>query len=298
MALELIVEAGDVDRIDPLVTAHVAPDRLAAEVGQGVLGRGPGGEVEGGACLLVDLDVRDRQGRVVAQYDPGRQQLSFVVPGTLAAGERRQYRVQPAPPDAPPSASAMFPVTLREKLDRLVIAVGGEPFATYNVAGARRPYFWPVIGPSGASVVRGQGTADHPHHTGMGLSYGGHSEGGSSNIWSDWDEPPYGPGGRMLHRGFRKVASGPVYAEIVEDLTYVNAFGDPIVDETRTIRCWWASRDARFLDLWFLVREVVDTGPKPFLFMIRLPDPFDIPNTGRVTNAIGHPVPHPERRRQ
>lgn len=294
MALELIVEAGDVERIEPFVTAPVAAGQLVSEVGPGVLGRGPGGEEEGGACLLADLDGAGADGRAVAQYDAGRQHLSFVVPGAMRAGDRRRFAVLRESPGVRPTASAPFPVACREKLDRLVIGVGGEPFATYNLAGARRPYFWPVLGPSGASVVRGQGTVDHPHHTGMGLSYGGHSEGGSSNIWSDWDEPPYGPGGRMLHRGCRKVTGGPVYAEIVEDLTYVNAFGDPIVDETRIIRCWWASQHARFLDFWFLVREAVDTGPQPFLFMIRLPDSFDIPKTGRVTNAIGHPVPHPE----
>lgn len=298
MALELIVEVGEVERIDSLVTARVAPDQLAAEVGQGVLGRGPGGEEEGGACLLTDLDGAGGAGSVVAQYDARRQELSFVVPGAVAARERRRFSLTPSEPGQRPAALAPFPVACREKLDRVVFRAGDEPFATYNVAGARRPYFWPVLGPSGASVVRGQGTVDHPHHTGMGLSYGGHSEGGSSNIWSDWDESPYGPGGRMLHRGFRTVASGAVYAEIVEDLTYVNAFGDPIVDETRTIRCWWASRGARFLDFEFTVREAIDTGPRPFLFMIRLPDSFDVPRTGRVTNAIGHPVPHPERRRQ
>lgn len=129
----------------------------------------------------------------------------------------------------------------------------------------------------------------------MGLNYGGHSEGGSSNIWSDWDEPPYGPGGRMLHRGFRRVASGPVYGEVVQDLTYCNAYGDPIVDEVRTIRCWWASPQARYLDFSFQILSARDSGPQPFLFMIRLPSFLDIPTTGRVTNAAGHPVPPEDR---
>ncbi|MGH2367752.1 MAG: DUF6807 family protein, partial [Chloroflexota bacterium] len=183
-----------------------------------------------------------------------------------------------------------------QKLDRIIFRVAGEPFATYNVLGGRRPYFWPVLGPSGASVIRGQGTGEHPHHTGMGLNYGGHSEGGSTNIWSDWDEPPYGPGGRMLHRGFRRLAAGPVYGEVVQDLTYVNAYGEPIVDEVRTIRCWWATPDARYFDFSFHILSACDRGPQPFLFMMRLPGFFDIPDTGRVTNAIGRPVPMPDRR--
>jgi hypothetical protein len=196
---------------------------------------------------------------------------------------------------AAPYPAAPHPVAVIQKLDRVIFRVAGEAFATYNVLGGRRPYFWPVLGPSGASVIRGQGTSEHPHHTGMGLNYGGHSEGGSTNIWSDWDEPPYGPGGRMLHRGFRRVRGGPVYGEVVQDLTYVNAYGDPIVDEVRTIRCWWASPAARYLDFHFRVLSATDRGPQPFLFMLRLPGAFDIPATGAVTNAIGRPVPLPDR---
>jgi hypothetical protein len=148
-----------------------------------------------------------------------------------------------------------------------------------------------VLGPAGGSVVRGQGSADHPHHTGLALNYGGHAEGGSVNIWSDWDEPPYGPGGRMLHRGFRRAVAGPVYGEVIEDLTYVDAWGDPFASEERTIRWWWSSPSCRFLDFEFCVLGVRDRGTSPFITMMRAPDCFDVPHVGRVTNAAGAPVP-------
>ncbi len=301
--LELTVHAGDVERISPLVVAPVPAAALltgAGAAGDMALGSGPvGGQSEGGACLLrqggagTGAGATSETGTVVAQYDPFREELSFVLPGTLAPGSSRQFTVVEDAGSSLPAAP--FPVALVQKLDRVEFRVDGEAFATYNVLGARRPYFWPVLGPSGASVIRGQGTGEHPHHTGMGLSYGGHSEGGSSNIWSDWDEPPYGPGGRMLHRGFRRLTSGPVYGEVVQDLTYVNAYGHPIVDEVRTIRCWWTSRSARYLDFHFHVLNARDRGPQPFLFMMRLPGSFDVPNTGRVTNAINRPVPLPDR---
>lgn len=292
------MRAGALDRVAPLVTAHVPVEALT----DGAAGAGPIGEqAEGGACALRELDPKAGAGTasgpvgaVVAQYDPSREELAFVVPGELPAGNSRRFTlVDDARVAAAIVRAAPYPVLLLQKLDRVVFRVGGEAFATYTVHGGRRPYFWPVLGPSGASVVRGQGTSDHPHHTGMGLNYGGHSEGGSANIWSDWDEPPYGPGGRMLHRGFRRVSAGAVYGEIVQDLTYVDAFGDPIVDEVRTIRCWWASPAARFLDFRFDVLSARDRGPQPFLFMIRLPEAFDVPRTGRVTNAAGAPVPAP-----
>jgi hypothetical protein len=286
--LELTVHAGEWERDSPLV---VAPVPATAVAGTPALGAGPvGEETDGGACLLRDLDSPEQE-PLVGQYDPLREELAFVLPGRMPSGARRRLALL----EGAPSPVAPFPVAVGQKLDRVIFRVGGEAFATYNVLGGRRPYFWPVLGPSGASVIRGQGTGEHPHHTGMGLNYGGHSEGGSTNIWSDWDEPPYGPGGRMLHRGFRRVRGGPVYGEVVQDLTYVDAYGDPIVDEVRTIRCWWASSGARYLDFHFRVLSAADRGPQPFLFMLRLPGAFDIPATGTVTNAIGRPVPLPDR---
>src|SRR5699024_8261494 len=147
--------------------------------------------------------------------------------GRLAAGDTRTLTATDEP------VTAAHPTTAVVKLDRVVLKVGGERFADYIVAGGRRPYFWPVVSATGSSVVRGQGSSDHPHHTGLAISYGGHSEDGSTNIWSDWDEPPYGPGGRMVHRGFRRVVTGPVYGEIVQDLTCVNSDGDARSEERR-----------------------------------------------------------------
>lgn len=223
----------------------------------------------------------ERTGRLVpAQVDPTAGELAFVLD---ADGDT--FRIEDSHAPAP------FRATVQTKLDRVELRVGGEEFATYVTAGARRPYFWPVLGPAGASVVRGQGSADHPHHTGMALSYGGHSEGGSANIWSDWDEPPYGPGGRMLHRGFRRTVAGPVFGELTQDLTYLDARGDPFATEVRTLRWWWAGRDRRYLDLEARILEVGDRGPRPFLMMIRAPECFGIPEHGRVTNAAGHASP-------
>lgn len=290
--LEVIVDAGALDRVRPLITvplsspAQAVLDQLVGER-----------SVSGLAPSTVWLEDPEATGSAIAaQLDPDHATLSFVLPGMLAPGSRKRFRLSGEQGDQPPGGrSPRFPVQLREQLDRVVFQVGAAPWAVYNIRGSRRPYFWPVLGPDGASVVRGQGTGEHPHHTGMGLAYGGHSEGGSANIWSDWDEPPYGPGGRMLHGGFRQLGGGPVYGELVQHLTYVDAFGEPIVEEVRTIRSWFASSEERYLDFRFDVLNCRDRGPRPFLFMIRLPGSFDVPKTGRVTNAAGHPVPPPNR---
>jgi hypothetical protein len=280
--LELTVHAGALDRQAPLLSVAVSRAAVAA-------GATPLTLPERG---LQTLRLRDAESgtATLAQYDPVAGRLAFVAPGVLAAGSSRRF-VLAAQDGQGALDESGHPVQLTQKLDRVVFQTAGEDWATYNFLGGRRPYFWPLLGPAGASVVRGQGTGEHPHHTGLGLAYGGHSEEGSANIWSDWDEPPYGPGGRMLHRGFRHLSSGPVYGELAEDLTYVDAYGEPIAEEVRTIRSWWATPEARFLDFQFDIRSCRDRGPRPFLFMIRLAASMTIPKVGRVTNAAGHPVP-------
>lgn len=280
--LRLLVRAGDVGRVSPLVRVRIPFSSLKTTDQRSLT---PGGTTP---------VLRDEQTgcSVPAQYDPVSGELSFVIDGEIGSGESRSFReVTEHGDNVDTSDDAPFPASFTVKLDRVALHVAGEEFATYNFSGTQRPYFWPVLGPSGASVVRGRGSREHPHHTGLVLNYGGHGEGGSTNIWSDWDEPPYGPGGRMLHRGFRRLLSGPVYGELAQDLTYVNSDGDPFAEEIRTVRWWWANKGLRFLDMEFCVQRVQDRGPGPFLLMIRTPPCFGIPKHGRVTNSAGRPVP-------
>lgn len=257
--LGFVIEAGEQPRRSPL--ARVRLDDVAAT---------------DRPTTLVDEATGDL---VATQFDPNTGELVFVVPGEIPAGGSRTLSATDR------VAEPAHPTDAVVKLDRAVLQVNGERFADYLVVGGRRPYFWPVLSSTGSSVVRGQGSADHPHHTGLAISYGGHSEDGSTNIWSDWDEPPYGPGGRMVHRGFRRVETGPVLGEIVQDLSYVNSDGDAFADEIRTIRWWWADPDTRFLEFHSAISHVEDHGNGPFLLMARTPESMGVPEVGRVTNS-------------
>ena len=150
-------------------------------------------------------------------------------------------------------------------------------------------------------MVRGAGGGDHPHHTGLYLAYGGHGEGGSANIWSDWDEPPYGPCGKMLHQRFVRITEGNVYAEFVEDLIHVKGDGEIIMTETRTARdmvCGCNTR--RFLEIIHETTPPLDIGDRQFLFVARLNPSMGIPEKGHVENSegqIGRAAVHHQRAR-
>ena len=164
--LELTVHAGAMDRQASLLSVDVSREAIVA----GAHTLAPSERA------LRSLRLRDAESAAVtlAQYDPVAATLSFVAPGTFAAGSSRRFVL--AAQDGQRAIDQLgYPVQLTQKLDRVVFQTAGEDWATYNFLGGRRPYFWPLLGPAGASVVRGQGTGEHPHHTGMGLAYGGHS---------------------------------------------------------------------------------------------------------------------------
>ena len=130
----------------------------------------------------------------------------------------------------------MAALTVTQYPSFVSIAAGETTIARYNHVGSWKPYVWPLMGPCG-NVLRGAGR-DHPHQCGLFLAYGGHDDddGGPTNIFSDWDEPPYGPCGKMLHQGFELLAGGDGCARLVQRLLYVDGEGAPILTETRDLR--------------------------------------------------------------
>ncbi|MFQ6041383.1 MAG: DUF6807 family protein [Candidatus Poribacteria bacterium] len=265
------VDAGPTDRLNELVSWSVKP-RLWFDDWQ-----------EGTSGLVVSQI--DERGKVLAdvpcQFEARTRRLSWLT-GDLRAGKSALYRIRSA--NAPENAPQRYRIDAKPA--HLLIEVDDALFARYNYLGVWKPYFWPVNGPSG-NVVRGAGGGDHPHHTGLYLSYGGHGEGGSANIWSDWDEPPYGPCGKMLHQRFVHLTEGPVYAEFVEELIYVKGNGDIILDERRTARAWYADNGARFLDLSFEMTPPLDIGKRQFMLVARIAPSMNIPEKGQVQNSEG-----------
>jgi hypothetical protein len=223
--------------------------------------------------------LRSPTGVVVpCQYDEATGALLWILEASLAAGEERTYQMSDA------SAQGV-PWHVEEKPDHLNVYAGADLLTRYTFLGMRRPYFWPV-NTSRGSIVRGSGSDDHPHHYGLGMAYGGHGEDGSANIWSDWDEEPYGPCGKIIHRSFESVVAGPVCVEINETLWYLKANGDVITEEKRRVRVWLIHRDEFYFDWKSECSAPQDDGSKPFLLAARLPNSIT-GETGDVLNSDG-----------
>jgi hypothetical protein len=166
-------------------------------------------------------------------------------------------------------------VTVQEVGDRLVIRQGERHLTSYIFLGIWKPYFYPLNGPYG-NVVRGVNGSEHSNHYGLSVAYGGHSEGGSTNIWSDWDEPPYGPCGKILHEEFVRIEQHAHYARICENLLYLRPDGTPMARETRDLRVHALPGDEIRVDFLLRVDRPRDEGPKPFILYARVADPMRV----------------------
>lgn len=265
------VNAGSINWLNELVSFSMKP-KLWFENWQ-----------EGTSKLIVSKI--NKQGKILSdvpcQFEPSIRQLSWLT-GKLEKEESALYQIHSVntQEDLPKRYS------IEKKPAHLLINVDDNLFARYNYLGVWKPYFWPVNALSG-NVVRGAGGGDHPHHTGLYLSYGGHGEGGSANIWSDWDEPPYGPCGKMLHQRFVSLTEGTVYAKFVEDTIYVKGNGDKILEERRTACVWYSDNGARFLDLSFETTPPLDIGERQFMLVARITPSMNIPEKGHVENSEG-----------
>jgi hypothetical protein len=178
---------------------------------------------------------------------------------------------------APSPASAE--VTLKEDGDKIVVNFDGKLFTEYHFTGSLRPYFYPIIGPTGGGMTRNWPMKDvpgeekdHPHH--MGLFYG-HRNVNNISFW----EVVAKPGnrlGRMTHDGFVEVKGGPDSGVIHQKLKWTSEDGAELVGtEDRTITIH-QSKDGPTIDYAFTFtaadKEVVFADDKDGSMGIRIPE--------------------------
>jgi hypothetical protein len=130
----------------------------------------------------------------------------------------------------------------------LRISVNGDLFAlyNYNVAGAKRPYFYPVYGPSGKLTVRNwpmkevpNEERDHPHHQGI---WFGHREVNGMTFWDNNTN-----GGYQVHEKFVHISNGKDSGEFTEKVRWDDKDGKEVCRDERTIRIL-NQPEGRFMD--------------------------------------------------
>jgi len=205
----------------------------------------------------------------------------------LAAGESQAYRIEFR--DEADSTPAR--VQLTEADGRVEVEVEGQPFTTYHFGETlARPFFHPLRAASGVVVTRGYPmeerpgeTRDHVHHRACWFAWG------DVNGVDFWTEGA--PCGRMVHRGFDRLVSGPVYGRLTARNDWLAPDGKRLLEETRDVT-FYGLPEARLVDFVFSLRATdgaVRLGDtKEGLFAIRVATPMDVQGqSGRIENSRG-----------
>ncbi len=137
-------------------------------------------------------------------------------------------------------------VKITEQEKTLRVEINGELFTEYRFKDVPRPYFYPVIGPTGVPIIRhwpmkeGKDEAqDHVHHRSLWFTHG---EINGHDFWGEG-----GKSGKIVHDKFLKVTYGRDMGVIQANNKYVARDGQVICTDTRTHR-FYNRPDGQIMD--------------------------------------------------
>ena len=192
----------------------------------------------------------------------------------------------PPVPDAPSTG-----VELISQGRRIEVRVDGKLVTEYVPDDGPKPYFYPLIGPSGASMTRAfpmkkvEGEKyDHPHHRSLWFTHG------SVNKVDFWSEAP--GHGRIVETSRPTVAGGLAVGTIRTTDDWLAPDGKKVCEDERIVRIHATKKD-RVLD--FDVTLKATEGPVTFgdtkegMFGLRVASSMDVTakKGGKIVNAEG-----------
>ena len=182
-------------------------------------------------------------------------------------------------------------VTL-ESEGSLSVRVGGQLFTRYLYGSAvPKPCLYPVLGPFGQGVTRAYpqehvegDSTDHVHQRSLWVAWGDMN--GSDN----WSEEK--GSGRMVHRGFEAVESGPVFGHIASANDWVNAAGKRLLQDRLQYRFYAVPPSFRLFDLdvtFHATEGDVRFGDtkEGGMISLRVATHMEGSRGGRIENALG-----------
>jgi len=276
--LKLVVKAGNHDREHCPLTAgiHLPEKEELKELNLSLV------DIEAGKRVPIQLSFSEESDRMKFHW----------ILESLGKGEEKEYALKSEREPLESFQDSL--VSVREETKgRLDANVRGGLFIAYNFGeDLIRPYVYPVVGSSGRFVTRsfpmicdapGE-TRDHPHHRSMWTAHG------NVNGVDDWSE--VADCGRIIHRSFKTLMSGPVYGEIVSRNDWVSHEGKKVLEEERRLLVYNTPESVRIMDLEVDFRAT--EGDVTFgdtkeggIVSVRVASSMDVVNGGRIENSYG-----------
>lgn len=186
-------------------------------------------------------------------------------------------------------------VHIAEENGKIVIEIGGHPFAEYHYRNVPKPFLFPVLGPNGEPMTRSWPMAevpgedrDHVHHRSLWYAHGdvnGH------DFWSESAKA-----GKTVHEKFELIQSGPEVGIIRSHNKLVTREGQVIGRDERTYRFYNRSNQ-RLFDFEIIIRatetDLVFGDTKEGTMAVRVAEsmrfkqPRGRPGQGHIVNSEG-----------
>ena len=236
----------------------------------------------GKPIILTDKSSGTRvPGQCHLSTDEKSATLSWILDG-LKPHEKRTYGLTAS------SGGSQSGVAFTERADAIDIAIDGRPFTTFRYGKDQyRPYFFPVLGPAGKPVTRGEtseASKDHVHHRSLYVAYGEVNE---ADLWSEGKNA-----GRVVHRRFTEKSDGAVVGYIYTENDWVSNAGKRLMSDRQHFRVYQLPDTGAIvdLDLTFIASE----GDVHFgdtkeggIISIRVHPSMNASDGGKIENAYG-----------
>ena len=219
---------------------------------------------------------------------------------TSRPSESATYTLRPANPRLP----RRLPASALERNDNNIkILVDGKLFTEYLSDQATKPYYYPVIGPTGAAITRNHPmkkvageTQDHNHQRSFWFTHG------NVNGYDFWASDPLNPPktnyGTIKETAKKTLVAGPVLGLIRTTDDWLGPDGKRVCEDERIVTIYNTPM-ARVLDFDITVKA--GDGPVTFgdtkegMFGLRVASSMDVagnkktktPGKGKITNAEG-----------
>ncbi len=188
-------------------------------------------------------------------------------------------------------------VSLRRDGANIAIEIGGKPFITERVNDGPKPYYYPVIGPTGTPITRGYpmepgatDDKDHPHQRSMWFTHGNVN---GFDFWaSDPLNKPSPKYGTIKETARTTAVEGPVVGVVRTTDDWLGPDGKKVCEDERVLTVY-KTRTHRVFD--FDVAVKATAGPVTFgdtkegMFGLRIASTMDVKakKGGKITNAEG-----------
>ena len=207
--------------------------------------------------------------------------LSWILDG-LQAHQERSYILSSG------SVEGSDGVAFNERDDAIDVTIDGRAFTTFRYGSdGFRPYFFPVFGPGGNPITRGETSeesSDHVHHRSLYVAYG---EVNDVDVWAEGENS-----GRVVHQSFTDKSGGETVGKIYTENDWVTKAGEKLMSDRQHFRIYNTPETGTIIDLDLTL--IASAGDVHFgdtkeggIISVRVNPSMNASDGGKIENAYG-----------